>query len=197
MYSHWCTRSRPIPMEILRTYENENKFDVMEDDFRKKILPNLINESQARSQMESLINGSRNAIGDKTADDMLSLIDNATFFTVAVRYSILSEHGHNDLFSPELSDNMQSNRFPSITNGFIGRKNELKECGKLLQDHSILFISGVAGIGKSEFVKYYAYKNHKKYTNIIYLYYDGNLTKSISCMEFLEDTSEIDRRNAL
>ena len=102
MYSRWCTGSRPIPMEILRIYEESN-FEVMEKDFRCKIIPNLINESKARSQMEELINDSRNIIGNKTADEMLALTDNAAFFTAAVRYSILSDHEHSGLFSPDLS----------------------------------------------------------------------------------------------
>ena len=178
-------------MDILRTYEDEENFDVMENDFRTKIIPNLINEPQARSQMEDLIHDSRNVIGDKTADEMLALTDNAVFFTAVVRYSILSDHEHSGLFSPDLSDTIQNSHLPSITEEFVGRKSELKECGKLLQEHSTLFIGGVAGIGKSEFAKYYASKNRKKYTNIIYLYYTGDLKKSIAGIEFDDDTSEM------
>ena len=190
MYSRWCTGARPIPMEILRIYE-DNNFEVMEEDFRCKIIPNLINESQARSQIEELINDSRNIIGNKTANEMLALTNNAAFFTATIRYAILSDHEHSGLFSPDLSDTIQNSRLPSNTEEFIGRKNELKECGKLLQERTTLFISGVAGIGKSEFAKYYADKNRKKYTNIIYLYYAGDLKKSIAGMEFEDDTSEM------
>ena len=190
MYSRWCTGARPIPMEILRIYE-DNNFEVMEEDFRCKIIPNLINESQARSQIEELINDSRNIIGNKTANEMLALTDNAAFFTATIRYAILSDHEHSSLFSPDLSDTIQNSRLPSITEEFVGRKNELKECGKLLQERPTLFIIGVAGIGKSEFAKYYSDKNRKKYTNIIYLYYAGNLKKSIAGMEFDDDTSEM------
>ena len=190
MYSRWCTGTRPIPMEILHIYE-DNNFEVMEEDFRCKIIPNLINESQARSQIEELINDSRNIIGNKTADEMLALTDNAAFFVAAIRYAILSDHEHSGLFSPDLSDTIQNSRLPSIAEEFVGRKNELKECGKLLQKRPTLFISGVAGIGKSEFAKYYADKNRKKYTNIIYLYYAGDLKKSIAGMGFDDDTSEM------
>lgn len=190
MYSRWCTGARPIPMEILHIYE-ENNFEIMEEDFRCKIIPNLINESQARSQIEELINDSRNIIGNKTANEMLALTDNAAFFTATIRYAILSDHEHSGLFSPDLSDTIQNSRLPSITEEFVGRKNELKECGKLLQERPTLFISGVAGIGKSEFAKYYADKNRKKYTNIIYLYYAGDLKKSIAGMGFEDDTSEM------
>ena len=190
MYSRWCTGTRPIPMEILHIYE-DNNFEVMEEDFRCKIIPNLINESQARSQIEELINDSRNIIGNKIADEMLALTDNAAFFVAAIRYAILSDHEHSGLFLPDLSDTIQNSRLPSIAEEFVGRKNELKECGKLLQERPTLFISGVAGIGKSEFAKYYADKNRKKYTNIIYLYYAGDLKKSIAGMGFDDDTSEM------
>jgi hypothetical protein len=195
MYSRWCTGARPIPMEILNIYE-DNNFEVMEEDFRCKIIPNLINESQARSQIEELINDSRNIIGNKTADEMLALTDNAAFFVAAIRYAILSDHGHSGLFSPDLSDTIQNSRLPSITEEFVGRKNELKECGKLLQERPTLFISGVTGIGKSEFAKYYADKNRKKYTNIIYLYYAGDLKKLLQlgklsdpCLDVLRNLS--------
>ena len=87
----------------------------MEEDFRCKIIPNLINESQARSQMEELINDSRNIIGNNTADEMLALTDNAAFFTATFRYAILSDHEHSGLFSPDLSDTIQNSRLPSIT----------------------------------------------------------------------------------
>lgn len=188
----WASPARNIPTlsEVLRTYE-ENNFEVMENDFRDKIIPNLINESQARSQMEELIYDSQNIIGSKTADEMLALTDNAVFFTAVVRYAILSDHEHSGLFSPDLSDTIQNSRLPSVTEEFIGRKNELKECNKLLQECPVLFISGIAGIGKSEFAKHYADKNRKKYTNIIYLYYDGNLKKSITDIEFDDDTCEM------
>ncbi len=177
-------------MEILRIYE-DNNFEVMEEDFHYKIIPNLINESQARYQMEELIHDSQNIIGSKTADEMLALTDNAAFFTAIIRYAVPLDHEHSGLFSPDLSDTIQNSRLPSITEEFVERKNELKECGKLLQEHPTLFISGVAGIGKSEFAKYYADKNRKKYTNLIYLYYAGDLRKSIAGMEFDDDTSEM------
>ena len=63
MYSRWCTGARPIPMEILRTYEDDKNFDVMEDGFRDEIIPNLINESLARTQMEELVCDSTPVIG--------------------------------------------------------------------------------------------------------------------------------------
>lgn len=45
MYSRWCTDARPIPMEILHTYEDDNNWGYIETSFDDEIIPNLINES--------------------------------------------------------------------------------------------------------------------------------------------------------
>ena len=37
MYSRWCTGARPIPMEILRIYE-ENNSEIMEEEDRKSVV---------------------------------------------------------------------------------------------------------------------------------------------------------------
>lgn len=80
---------------------------------------------------------------------------------------------------------------PSCTKDFLGRKKELSEVTAALKNNPLLFITGIAGIGKSEFAKYFAKKNEKKYTNIIYLYYTGNLKKCIAELEFASDTAEM------
>ena len=50
-----------------------------------------------------------------------------------------------------------------------------------------MFISGFAGIGKSEFVKAYAKKFKKEYGNILYFNYHGSLKKSITDIDFAGD----------
>ena len=49
-FSRWINNERPITAEIVREYEND-EWDAMEYDFRKKIIPNLLNEDQARTQI--------------------------------------------------------------------------------------------------------------------------------------------------
>lgn len=191
MYSRWCTGARPIPMEILRTYEEDDKWEYMETTFDDEIIPNLINESQARSQMEGLIKDSIPVIGTSKADELIAITDYAEFFTQVIRYAILSDHEQSKAFSPDLSEDLQNCFLPSVSSEFVGRKDELKHAGKLLQDNHILFISGIAGIGKSEFAKFYADKNRKKYTNIIYWYYTGDLKKNIIQMDFADDTADM------
>lgn len=189
--SKWCSGERAIPKDIVRVYDEENLWDSMQESFAAKIIPNLLNEAQARSQLEALLLASVDVIGTDTANAIIGLTDNAAFFTAMIRYAILNDHKQNVLYSPDLSDHLLSARTPSCTKEFLGRKKELSEASKKLQDNPLLFVTGIAGIGKSEFAKQFAKKNEKKYTNIIYLYYTGNLKKCITELEFHTDTSEM------
>lgn len=191
MYSRWCNGARPIPIDILKTYEDEDEWDTMEDDFRDKIIPNLLNEAQARIQMEELITDSIKTIGQEMADALIQEPDNAAFFCSVVRYTILNDHSTGALYSPDLSEVILCNKLPSCNQAFIGRKDEIKAIASHLSNQSVLFITGMAGIGKSEVAKAYAQTNRKKYTNIIYLYYTGDLRKDIANLTFADDSVEM------
>lgn len=191
MYSRWCNGARPIPIDILKTYEDEDEWDTMEDDFRDKIIPNLLNEAQARIQMEELITDNIKTIGQEMADALIQEPDNAAFFCSVVRYAILNDHSTGALYSPDLSEVILCNKLPSCNQAFIGRKDEIKAIASHLSNQSVLFITGMAGIGKSEVAKAYAQTNRKKYTNIIYLYYTGDLRKDIANLTFADDSVEM------
>ena len=95
------------------------------------------------------------------------------------------------LYSPDLSEVILCNKLPSCNQAFIGRKDEIKAIASHLSNQSVLFITGMAGIGKSEVAKAYAQTNRKKYTNIIYLYYTGDLRKDIANLTFADDSVEM------
>ncbi len=190
-YSNWCNGVRPIPLEIIRAYEDENNFDFMRNDFRDKIIPNLLNETQACSQMDELIEYSRTVIGNQKANEILAIQALDQFFTEVIRYAILNDHNHSTLYSPDLGEVLLSSKVPSATKAFLGRKEELKSSLSLLQEHALLFVTGIAGIGKSEFAKTFANKNKKKYSNILYFHYDGSLKKCIAGLSFTDDTAEM------
>ena len=74
---------------------------------------------------------------------------------------------------------------PTPCRYFCGRDNELDELHTALQEHSKIFISGFAGIGKSEFAKAYAKKFKKEYKNVLYFNYPGSLKEMITNMDFI------------
>lgn len=89
--------------------------------------------------------------------------------------------------SPQVRDYIY-NLVPKPCKHFCGRDAELEELHTLLGYESKVFIQGVAGIGKSEFVKMYAKRYKKEYTNILYFNYCGNLKKMITDCEFDDDS---------
>lgn len=175
----------------MEKYEENDYWNDMEEDFRTKIIPNLINELQVRSQLESLLDESIDVIGADKIQEMKQISDNAAFFAAMVRYAVLNDHSQNVVYSPDLSETLLSGRVPSCTKDFLGRKKELSEVTAALKNNPLLFVTGIAGIGKSEFAKHFAKKNEEKYTNIIYLYYTGSLKKCIAELEFASDIAEM------
>ena len=190
-YSRWCTGERPIPKEILSFYDNAG-FDGIQDNVQDDVIPNLINVPATRELLLELVADSVDVIGTEKADEFAGITDDAELITALIRYAILNDHdSRHTLLSPELSDVLLSNRLPSLNRYFIGRKEELKAVGKALQEHNPVFITGTAGMGKSELAKTYAKKNEKKYTNIIHIFYDGDLKKCVTRMEFMDDTPDM------
>lgn len=190
-YSRWCTGDRPITKEILSFYDNAG-FDGIQNNILDDVIPNLINTSATRELLLELVADSVDVIGTEKADEFARITDDAELITALIRYAILNDHdSKHTLLSPDLSDILLSNKLPSADRYFIGRKEELKAISKALQEHNPVFITGTAGMGKSELAKTYAKKNEKKYTNIIHLFYDGDLKKCIAHMEFSDDTADM------
>ena len=89
--------------------------------------------------------------------------------------------------SPIVRDYILGNEVPAPCAHFCGRDQELKELHEALIRHRVLFLEGVAGIGKSEIAKAYAREHKKEYTNIIYIMYSGDLRRDITDMYFADD----------
>lgn len=179
-HSRWCTGKRPIPKEILSFYNNAG-FDGICDNIQDDVLPNLINVPATRELLLELVTDSVDVIGTEKAEEFALITDDAELITALIRYAILNDHdSRHTLLSPDLSDILLSNKLPSANRYFMGRKEELKTDGSALQEHNPVFITGTAGMGKSELAKTYAKKNEKKYTNIIHLFYGGDLKKCIA-----------------
>ena len=162
-YSRWCTGERPIPKEILSFYDNAG-FDGILDNIQNDVIPNLINLTATKELLLELVTDSVNVIGKEKAEEFIQITDDAEFITALIRYAILNDHdSRHALLSPDLSDTLLTNKLPSPNRYFTGRKEELKAIDKELHTHDLVFITGIAGMGKSELAKTYAKKNAKKY----------------------------------
>lgn len=169
-YSRWCTRERPILKEILSFYDNAG-FDGIQDNVQDDVIPNLINVPATRESLLELVTDSVEVIGTEKADAFHRITDDAELITALIRYAILNDHdSRHTLLSPDLSDVLLSIRLPSLNRFFIGRKEELKAVGRALQEHNLVFITGTAGMGKSELAKTYA-KKTKRNTPTLFTYF--------------------------
>ena len=192
--SNWCTGKRPIPLDIVQENDADN-FESMAERFSENICPNILNISHARNETEKLLRENESILGKEMTDAMTLIEDNSEFFTSVIRYAISNSHSQGTFFSPDLADTLLNCHAPKPVMTFAGRDKESKEVYKMLSKDSVLFVSGIVGIGKSEFVKYFAEKYAKKYTNIIYWFYSGNLKQSITEMDFSSDSMDMTRHN--
>ena len=82
---------------------------------------------------------------------------------------------------------------------FVGRDAELAAISKVLMENKVVFITGIAGIGKSELVKQYAHRAQNQYDQILYWTYDGSLVSmvcndSVNIENFRRDNEDDDER---
>lgn len=89
--------------------------------------------------------------------------------------------------SPIVQDYIYDGFVPKPCKHFCGRESELEQLHSTLENNSKIFIQGIAGIGKSEFVKKYAQIYKKEYTNILYFNYSGDLKQMITDCDFADD----------
>ena len=71
-------------------------------------------------------------------------------------------------------------KFPPVSPNFVGRNEELKEISASLKENSVLFITGIGGIGKSSLVKNFIHRNRTDYDVIVYLEYTGTIISTFA-----------------
>ena len=88
--------------------------------------------------------------------------------------------------SPDISSRINLPKIKPCKN-FSGRKKELEKLHEMLQAHDKVFVYGIGGIGKSEFVKQYAQDNTKAYKNILFITYTNDMKTTVSDIDFIND----------
>lgn len=77
------------------------------------------------------------------------------------------------------------NTFPQdLSNIIYDRDIEVQQIEELLNNHNIVYIGGIEGIGKTTLVKKYVLLNREKYTNVLFLPYEKDFLH-IFCDDYL------------
>ncbi len=83
---------------------------------------------------------------------------------------------------------------------FVGREDLIREIGEKLERNTVLYITGIAGIGKSELVRQYIARNREDYRNIMFWSYSGDFEymisrdTDVSVSGFTKSDDETDRK---
>lgn len=64
---------------------------------------------------------------------------------------------------------------PEQLSYFMGRQKELSDVHELLQNHKMVLINGIGGIGKSEFSKYYTHNYRDYYRQVVWFKLESNI----------------------
>ena len=194
--SRWIKGSRPVPADLINFYRDngyesigycfqDNCADVVYD------LNNLCNELVTLVTNDySLSEEKKNKIMidiDATDESEVCRFIGTVIFAAIDRPFIPADKAMLPASAITVAECIFGSEVPAPCRYFCGRDTELDELNTALQEHSKVFISGFAGIGKSEFAKAYAKKFKKEYRNILYFNYSGSLKEMITDMNFAGD----------
>lgn len=194
--SRWIKGSRPVPADLINFYR-DNGCESIGYDFQDNCvdvtydLNNLCNElvtlvSNDYSLSEEKKSKILTEIDTTDESEVCRFIGNMIFAAID-RPFVSADKPMLPASAITVSECVFGAEIPTPCRYFCGRDNELEELYSVLQEHSKIFISGFAGIGKSEFAKAYAKNFKKEYRNILYFNYHGSLKEAITDMDFAGD----------
>ena len=200
--NRWLKGTERISPVISRYYLKKRNREKLADDIEQYILPLMYDSDMAVQELYKLT-VQDTTISDRKKNKLLKgypcdteqesaqLI--ATLLCFAMERTFVRRTAANTVLmatgslSPASADFILSNPVPVPCRHFCGRDAELSILHDLLNEHGKVFISGIPGIGKSELAKAYAKQHKADYTNIVHLYYTGNLREDITRMDFVDD----------
>ncbi len=181
---------RALPAELFKFYAGDT--GVLSDDIEAYILPWLIDYYNTAEELYKLFKGDDYFSDDIKADicstfpfekknDVLSFITQTVYNTMSrpKEPATLPVPKKDDHFIVEY-DLDTAYAPPPLCKYFCGRDNELKELRKLFDENNRIFITGLAGIGKSEFAKAYAKRYRDRYKHVLFFTYNESLHDMIT-----------------
>lgn len=197
--NRWINGAYAVSPKIRLFYSEKRNNEYLGTDFEEYILPYIYDISMLAEKLYGLvisdISISENKKSELTADypfdnnaDISDFIGRIIVFTLERKFTpnTTPKIGTGTL-SPITDDIIFGNEPPKPCKYFCGRDNELEELHRCAAENDKIFITGIAGIGKSEFIKAYAKKYKKEYANILYFNYSGSIEKLITDIDFAED----------
>ena len=203
----WFKGAKPVSSRIIEFYNNAENAEQLTSSIEFQIIPRMYDAPMAAQAVYDLVTNdvsiSEQKRSEFTADfncesnaAIADFLSSVLLFAMSRNFvkrepNQLAVSGN---LSPVASDRIFDGVVPRPCKHFCGRESELNELHETLLKHNKVFVSGIAGIGKSEFVKAYAAAHAKDYTNILYFNYRDSLQSLIADMDFADDLSSDDEQ---
>lgn len=201
----WINGAAPVSPRIAKFYLDDKNAAYLRRNIGTNIIPLFYDTAMSEMDLYSLVISDMSISEQKRTELTHGYPYNdkayiADFFGSVIIFAINRkfEKRNNKLLttsgmlSPMVSDVIFDGALPKQCKYFCGRDNEISKLHELLSDMNKIFINGIAGIGKSEFVKAYANIHKKDYTNILYFNYTESLQNMIADMDFADDMPDDD-----
>ena len=164
LISRWVNGKKPVSPEIKQYYLNPEKSDKLTEDHRKAVLPDVLDlDILVRSLYELLMED--NFISERKKNELSSgypydCDDDKSAFVGRILLYTLERKEYSTDNAPVLAGNVHDRvigaEVPPPCKTFCGRDKELEGLHKILTCGAKIFVTGIPGIGKSEFIKAYA-----------------------------------------
>ena len=205
--NRWFKGKDAVSPTITRFYSQDGYAEYLASDLEEKVFPLMTDYDMAAKDIYDLLMNDI-SISDQKKTDLSALYppqnstDTADFISAVLLFGMNRKFQKREtklltsgMLSAPAADMIMSGSVPNPCKHFCGRDTELEELHSLLENHSKIFITGLAGMGKSEFAKAYAKTYKSSYTNILYFTYTGSLQTLIEDMDFADDLPTDDNTN--
>ncbi|MEZ3454713.1 MAG: hypothetical protein K1W17_10170 [Oscillospiraceae bacterium] len=171
-------------------YAEAENYTVLYDDLDERVLLYVSDKFGMCDEIRQLIIS--DGMNESDRENLLKYYPNneneiTDFLTKVIIFS-LNRPTKAGAESPIMSERIN---IPTISSCkyFCGREKELQAFSEMLEAEEKIFIYGVGGIGKSEFVKRFIKDNKSEFTNILFITYADSLKNTIAGINFKGDKS--------
>lgn len=184
-------RKKVLEREGRQFYAEAENYTVLYDDLNERVLPYVSDKFGMCDEIRQHIVS--DGMNESDRENLLKYYpkaeDEITDFLTKIIIFSLNRPTKAGALSPFMSERIN---IPTISSCkyFCGREKELQAFLEMLEAEDKIFIYGVGGIGKSEFVKRFIKDNKSDFTNILFITYADSLKNTIAGINFKGDKSD-------
>ena len=184
-------RKKVLEREGRQFYSEAENYTVLYDDLNERVLPYVSDKFDMCDEIRQLIIS--DGMNEADRENLLKYYPNneneiTDFLTKVIIFS-LNRPTKAGAESPLMSERINISTISSCKY-FCGREKELQAFSEMLEAENKIFIYGVGGIGKSEFVKRFIKDNKSEFTNVLFITYADSLKNTIAGINFKGDKSD-------